>query len=131
MTLPSLPGRRVLVVEDEPLVAMLVQDILTDAGCVVVGPAAHLSEALRLARNGDLDAAVLDVNLSGDTTYPVAELLRDRAIPFVFSTGYGESGIRPDFAGRPTIRKPFDEKVLLARVAGLLEREAEAGSRDG
>lgn len=124
MTPPSLPGSRVLVVEDEPLVAMLIQDILTDAGCEVLGPVATQADALALVGSRPIDLAVLDVNLGGDTTYPVAALLREKAVPFLFSTGYGESGIDPEFADAPRLRKPFEETTLIEGLTRLLGQTA-------
>src|SRR4051794_22900016 len=89
MTDCPLSGRRVLVVEDEMIVAWLLQDMLADLGCAVVGPAARVSQALAMIDAEAIDAAVLDVNLNGQKSYPVADALAARGMPFVFSTGYG------------------------------------------
>ena len=92
MTQP-LTGRRVLVVEDESLVAMLLETILEDMECVPIGPASNVDDGQRLARDTEnLDAALLDVNVAGRQVFPVAEALKERGVPFVFSTGYGEGG---------------------------------------
>src|SRR5512134_2155638 len=80
---------RVLCVEDEALVSMLVEDMLSDLGVEIVGPVATLEEALAYAREADIDAAVLDINVGGLLTYPVAEILQARGVPIIFSTGYG------------------------------------------
>ena len=104
--------RRVLIVEDEMMVAMLVEDILTDLGCELAGLATHLDEAVRLAGEEDIDFAMLDVNLGGKPSYSVAEILKRRGIPFVFATGYGERGLDPAFAGSPTLQKPFQHEDI-------------------
>ena len=109
----ALRGRRVLVIEDESLVAMLLETILEDLGCEVVGPEANIDDGLAAAQAADgLDAALLDVNVAGREVFPVAEALMARSIPFVFSTGYGESGLPPHWRGRPTIQKPFTEAAI-------------------
>ncbi len=112
MTTP-FDGRKVLLVEDESLVAMLLETILEDMGCTPVGPASNIEEGKRLAETEtDLSCALLDVNVSGQTVFAVAEALQKRGIPFVFSTGYGESGLPDEWRGRPTIQKPFTEATV-------------------
>jgi CheY-like chemotaxis protein len=112
MTQP-LNGRRVLVVEDESLVAMLLETILEDMGCTPVGPASNIDDGEAMARDTtDLDAALLDVNVAGRQVFPVAEALRARGVPFVFSTGYGEGGLPDEWRGNPTIQKPFTESAV-------------------
>ena len=118
----ALAGRRILVVEDEVVVAMLIEDILTDWGAVVVGPAARVAHALDLLGQGALDAAILDVNVAGETTFAIAQELARRGVPFAFATGYGADGVPPEFAGRPVLAKPFQEfdlgQVLVRTLAG-------------
>lgn len=116
----NLQGLRVLVVEDEMMVSMLIEDMLGELGCQVVGPAARLDEAMALAREADLDCAVLDVNLGGQPIFPLADLLRERGRPFAFATGYGDAGLRDVDRGTPVLQKPFRE-VDLARVLGELQ----------
>jgi CheY-like chemotaxis protein len=112
MTQP-LNGRRVLVVEDESLVAMLLETILEDMECIPVGPASNIDDGEVLARDTvDLDAALLDVNVAGRQVFPVAEVLKARGVPFVFSTGYGEGGLPEEWRGQPTIQKPFTESAI-------------------
>ncbi|MFN3877484.1 MAG: response regulator [Brevundimonas sp.] len=112
MTQP-LSGRRVLVVEDESLVAMLLETILEDMECIPVGPASNIDDGETLARDtADLDAALLDVNVAGRQVFPVAEVLKARGVPFVFSTGYGEGGLPEEWRGQPTIQKPFTEAAI-------------------
>ena len=108
-----LQGRRVLVIEDESLVAMLLETILDDMGCAVVGPESNIDDGLRSATTeGTLDAALLDVNVAGREVFPVAEALKARGVPFVFSTGYGEAGLPEHWRGHPTIQKPFTESAI-------------------
>jgi CheY-like chemotaxis protein len=115
----KLEGLRVLVVEDEMMVSMLIEDMLQELGCEVVGPASRLDEALALAKEVELDCAVLDVNLGGQPIFPLADLLRERGRPFAFATGYGDAGLRDVDKGSPVLQKPFREGDL-ARVLGEL-----------
>jgi CheY-like chemotaxis protein len=115
----NLGGLRVLVVEDEMMVSMLIEDMLTDLGCTVVGPASRLDEAIDLAGDAAIDCAVLDVNLGGQPIFPLADLLRERGLPFAFATGYGDAGLRDIDHGAPVLQKPFREGDL-ARVLGEL-----------
>jgi CheY-like chemotaxis protein len=112
--------RRVLVVEDEIMIRMLLEDMLADLGYGVAASAGGLDEAIALARESDFDVAILDVNLNGHAVYPVAEVLDQRGVPFVFSTGYGERGLPEAYRNRPTLQKPFQLENLdkaLATVA--------------
>ena len=124
MTQP-LTGRRVLIVEDESLVAMLIETILEDMECVPVGPASTIDEGLALVRDAEgLDAALLDVNVAGQQIFPVAEALKARGVPFVFSTGYGEGGLPDEWRGQPTVQKPFTEAAIrdaLMKAIGVAE----------
>jgi CheY-like chemotaxis protein len=104
----SLVGRRVLVVEDEMMIALLVEDMLAELGCAVVGPAHALDAALELARTElGLDVAVLDVNLGGQPVFAVADALREKGVPAIFSTGYGDAGLREIDRGSQVLQKPF------------------------
>ena len=124
MTTPaSLQGLRVLVVEDEMMVSMLIEDMLSDLGCTVVGPASRLDEAIALANSAELDCAVLDVNLGGQPIFPLADLLREKGAPFAFATGYGDAGLRDVDRGSPVLQKPFREGDL-ALVLGELKTRA-------
>jgi CheY-like chemotaxis protein len=117
-------GRKILVVEDEMMVAMLIEDMLGDLGCETVGPVGRLEEALSMAEQCSVDAAVLDVNLNGRETYPVAEALQRRGIPFIFATGYGAAGLSQRFRDAPTLQKPFQERELARLLAEALEQPA-------
>lgn len=109
----ALGGRRVLVVEDESLVAMLLETILEDMGCTPIGPVSSVDEALStIAGEAHIDAALLDVNVAGVQVFPVAQALKDRGVPFVFSTGYGEGGLPEEWRGQQTIQKPFTESTV-------------------
>ncbi len=109
----ALQGRRVLIIEDESLVAMLLETILEDMGCIVVGPEANIDDGLIAATSeASLDAALLDVNVAGREVFPIAEALRARGVPFVFSTGYGEAGLPEHWRGNPTVQKPFTEGAI-------------------
>jgi CheY-like chemotaxis protein len=115
----KLAGLKVLVVEDEMMVSMLIEDMLSDLGCTVVGPASRLDEAMDLVRDGEMDCAVLDVNLGGQPIFPVADALRAKGRPFAFATGYGDAGLRDVDKGSPVLQKPFREADL-ARILGEL-----------
>lgn len=109
----GLTDSRILIVEDESLVAMLLETILEDMGCQPLGPVATVDEALAFLESGAaLDAALLDVNVAGREVFPVAAMLEARGVPFVFSTGYGEGGLPEAWRGRPTIQKPFTEAAV-------------------
>ena len=106
------PRCRVLVVEDEAMIAMLVEDMVLDFGSEVVGPVANLEDAAELARSAELDAAILDINVGGAVIFPVAEILTERGIPLIFATGYGSKGLPPRVQDSPTLPKPFSYQSL-------------------
>ena len=114
-----LAGRRILIVEDETLVSMVIEEALKDLGCTIVGPVATRDRALALARVEPLDGALLDVNLGGEPVYPVADALSARGIPFAFVTGYGHAGIADRYARMPTLVKPF-QLATVERLLGQL-----------
>jgi CheY-like chemotaxis protein len=119
-----LTDKRVLLVEDEALVAMLVEDMLADEGCTVAAVASRLSDAIAAAQDTsiEMDMAILDVNLAGEPVFPVAEALAARGVPFAFATGYGAGGLPEAWKNRPTLQKPFTAAdigaVLRKIVAG-------------
>ena len=116
-----LQGIRVLVVEDEAAISMLLEDMLLDFGCDVVGPAARLATALEMAGSESFDVAILDVNVAGEPIYPVAEAIASRDLPLVFSTGYGGAGIREPFRDRPVVQKPFSQSDLKRTLIGAIK----------
>lgn len=118
MPLAGQRHTRVLLVEDESLVALLAEDILVEAGYEVV-LCMTLHDALSQAGQAEVEVAVLDINLGGAMSYPVADMLRARGIPFVFATGYGVAGLRDDLKSAPVIQKPYSPATLIGSVAGL------------
>jgi len=115
----GLAGLKALLVEDEAAVALLLEDMLLDLGCEIIASAANLAAACRCAAEAACDFALLDVNLAGQQVFPAAEILQQRGIPFVFSTGYGAAGLPEAFRNRPTLTKPFmieelEQKIRIA-----------------
>jgi PAS domain S-box-containing protein len=127
----ALAGKRVLLVEDEMLVAMMMKDMLTDLGFSVVGPFSRIAEALPVASADDLEAAVLDINLNGELVYPVAEALVTRGVPIVFVTGYGAESIDGRFAEVPVLQKPIERQVLESFFAVNANSSVRAELRHG
>ncbi len=113
-------SRRVLLVEDEVMVAMLLEDLLADMGCTVVAVASQIDAAMTAARTLEYDLAILDVNLDGRETYPVADVVAARNLPSVFVTGYGPAGLRDAYRHLPVLTKPFREADLRKIVASAL-----------
>ena len=111
---PRTSGLRVLLVEDEIMVALLLEEMLAELGHTVVGPVARLERALEMTQREPFDVAILDVNINGSEVYPVAEALAARDIPFAFVTGYGGKGkgLRTSYCDRPTLQKPFRRRDL-------------------
>lgn len=119
-----MSGLRVLVVEDEMVVAMLVEDMVSDLGYEVAGVVSRVEDAMKLVDTGTFDCAVLDVHLNGRVIFPFADALAKRDIPFLFATGYGERGIPPEHAKRPVLQKPFrgeDLKRALLRLGEIAQ----------
>ena len=120
----SLNGKKVFVVEDDGLISIDVTDVLQQAGAIVVGPYAHLAEGLSAAVEKDFDIALLDVNLRGKPSWPIASLIQERGIPVVLATGYSESFRRPaKMAQLPTVSKPYDTKRLLGQLEAALSEK--------
>lgn len=115
----EVSGARVLLVEDEGLVALMLEDMLEELGLKVVASAAQVKKACELATTESFDLALLDVNLAGDFVFPVARILRDRRIPFLFSTGYGGPPLEEEFRNAPTIGKPFSVDQLSEKLRTL------------
>lgn len=122
MRVDNANGWLVLIVEDDPIVGMMLQDMVQQLGCRSIGPAGSVAAALKLL-NGtpSMDAAVLDCNLGCEMVWPVADRLRSHNIPFVFSTGYGEAGVDPRFVGAPVLNKPFAIRMLQRVLMPLLK----------
>jgi two-component SAPR family response regulator len=116
MTTDSLAGRRILVVEDEMVIALEIEETLQALGCAVVGPVSKLDAALRLASEEALDAAFLDVTIRGGYVYPVAERLLARGIPFVLASGYGKWVLPETLRDQPRLTKPFTRQDLEEQI---------------
>jgi CheY-like chemotaxis protein len=119
-TSPGLAGRRVLVVEDESMVTMLLQDFLEDMGCAVVGVASRLKEAMEKIDSLTFDVAILDVNLNGQQTLPVAQALLASGRAVVFATGYAATTVPPEFRAVPILQKPFQQQDLARALRAAL-----------
>ncbi|MBV9200106.1 MAG: response regulator [Alphaproteobacteria bacterium] len=117
----ELKGARVLVVEDEFLVASVIEDMLESAGCVVSGPMPRVADALKAMDHESYDAAILDVNLAGDRVDAVAEALSRRNVPFMFVTGYAAGSLPVGFAERPRLSKPFKLADLLDTLSSIVK----------
>jgi CheY-like chemotaxis protein len=112
---------RILVVEDEYLIRMLLEDMLADLGYAVAEAIGTVAEASKYATAGAFDVAILDVNVDDEEVYPVADILAQRGLPFVFVTGYGEGILPAKYRSRPTLQKPFQAEQLKSMLAGLLK----------
>jgi DNA-binding response OmpR family regulator len=124
ITMPQdTTGYRVLLVEDEVMIAMLVEDMLEVLGHDLAAVATRLEEALALTRSEVFDLAILDLNLGSALTYPVADVLRDKGVPFIFATGYGSGGLKEAYADLPTLQKPFNQEALGHAITAALRRK--------
>lgn len=112
---------RVLIVEDEMLVSMMLEDMLEELGYKPMGPVGQLETALEIAREAAFEAVILDVNLNGQASFPVADVLRRRGIPFLFATGYGSAILPTAFHNIPVLQKPLQRRELKRLLAALLE----------
>jgi len=115
----ELTGRRILVVEDSPVVAPFTADILAELGCEVIGPAPNLAAARELAENEDFDAAIVDVHIRGERVFGLCEILDAKTVPFVFTSGYADWQMPDKWEDRPRLQKPYtlgDVQRILARL---------------
>lgn len=122
MTDGLLAGRRILVVEDEMLILLKIEDMLADLGCQSVSAAANVDEALALIEAQIFDVALVDVNLDGSKSYPVADALAARGVPFLLSTGYSGESLDEGYRGLPVLGKPYRDVDLAERLSQLLRR---------
>ena len=113
---------RVFVVEDEPLIAMIVEDALLASGCEMVGPFAQLGEALEAAHRGDFDCAILDLNIRGGFSYSVAILLAERGCPILLATGYRTGSLPASLAQVAQLAKPYSSEQLKQEIRKLCDR---------
>jgi CheY-like chemotaxis protein len=118
---PAPSSKRVLVVEDELMIRMLLEDMLSELGYTVTAQAGRIDEALHAAKTADFDLAILDLNLEGEPVLAVAEALVARGTPFVFATGYGERGLPEAYRNRPTLKKPFQLEGLKQMLQSALD----------
>jgi DNA-binding response OmpR family regulator len=125
----SLAGTRVLLVEDEAMVAMLLEDVLEELGCEVVGPVGRIDAAKTAIEAERFDCALLDINLRGQEVYPLIELLDRRSVPFGFVTGYGASGVVKEFKQRPVLQKPFTTRELETVLTSMTRRRRSTRAR--
>jgi CheY-like chemotaxis protein len=116
-----LAGQRALVIEDEGLVSVLIEDILLDSGCAIAGTASSLADALNKVETLAFDFAIVDVNLNGLQSAPVAEALVERGVPFVLATGYGATGLSESYPDVPTLQKPFLGHQLEQALCAMLK----------
>jgi CheY-like chemotaxis protein len=114
-----MTSKRILVVEDEYLIRMLLEDMLTDIGYTIAAAVGTIAEASKVAASEKFDLAILDVNVDGTEIYPVADILMERQVPFVFVTGYGERSLPEPYRNRPTLQKPFQADDLKKKLAAL------------
>jgi FOG: CheY-like receiver len=118
----SLSGLQILIVEDEGAIALLLEDMLMDLGCEIAGTAARVSKAMELINGtAKIDIALLDLNIAGESAYPLAEELMRKSIRFLFSTGYGDVGLKNEFSHAPVLQKPFTQRDLKARLLELVK----------
>lgn len=119
-----LTGLHLLVVEDEAMVALMIEDILADLGCTAVEVAGTVAQGLAILQDPKppLDGAILDVNIGGEKVYPVAEALAAKGVPFIFATGYGIAGISEAFSHVPALAKPYEPRSLERLLASTLNR---------
>ena len=113
---------RLLLVEDEALIALMLEDMVEGFGCAVTGVAPRVALGISMAESGDFDLAILDVNVAGENVEPVAERLASRGVPFVFATGYGDGRFNLAGFDAPVIRKPYDVTQVAAALAEVTGR---------
>lgn len=117
-------GLQILIVEDESMVAMMIEDMLEDLGHKVIATSGRMPDASKLVSDASADLAILDVNLNGEETYPLADSLAARRIPFIFATGYGNSGIKAEWSGVPVLQKPFQSRELAEAINRAVQRRS-------
>lgn len=119
----NFEARRVLIVEDEPILAMNIEDMLTELGHLVVATATRVDKALTFAEGSEFNFAVLDINLAGSNTFQVAAILRKRGIPYIFTSGYGRDGLVDGYRGDHLLTKPFGPSELKHMIAQALSSD--------
>ena len=118
---PGLTGRRILLVEDSPVVAPFTADVLADLGCEVVGPAPNMAAGRELIDAGGFDAALMDVHIRGERVFPLCEMLEAKGVPFVFTSGYADWQIPEKWQDRPRLQKPYTYEQIEQALKDLLD----------
>lgn len=132
---PALEGRRILLVEDSPVVAPFTADALGELGCIVVGPAPNMAAARELAEGGEFDGALIDVHIRGERAFPICEILQARNVPFIFTSGYADWQMPEKWQDRPRLQKPYTVDHVQRALEALFakpsagERKADADAR--
>jgi CheY-like chemotaxis protein len=126
----GMAGRSILIVEDEMLLAMDIEEMVRSAGCSVIGPVGTVAEAVRKLRDSKPDGAILDVSLSGELVFPIADALQEAGIPFMIVTGYARDQVPERHRTRPFLQKPYKATVLIDMLGRLLG-SAGASPRSG
>jgi CheY-like chemotaxis protein len=122
---PGLDGRRILVIEDSPVVAPFTVDVLGDLGCLVVGPAPNMAAARELLDGEDFDAAILDVHIRGERVFPLCDLLVAKGVPFVLTSGYADWQMPEKWQDRPRLQKPYTIGQVEEALNALLDGKGE------
>jgi CheY-like chemotaxis protein len=115
-----MPNARLLIVEDEYLIRLLLEDMLVEFGCTIAAVASNLEDGKQAAQTAQIDLAILDVNIDGEQVFPIADILRGRKLPFIFITGYGARGLPDHYRDSPTLQKPFQMQDLEATLTRVL-----------
>jgi CheY-like chemotaxis protein len=115
-----MPNARLLIVEDEYLIRLLLEDMLVEFGCTIAAVASNLEDGKQAAQTAQIDLAILDVNIDGEQVFPIADILRGRKLPFIFITGYGARGLPDSYRDSPTLQKPFQMQDLEATLTRVL-----------
>ena len=126
MRVRTIKAQRILIVEDEMLIAMNLEDMLIELGHKVVAMAAQFSNATALAATEEIDLAILDLNIGGSLSFPVADILRRRNIPFMFASGYGSQGLTEHYRKEYVLAKPYDLKRLEHAISSVTESELQS-----
>ena len=123
-TAGDLRNRRVLIVEDSPVIAEDTEQMLRDLGCFVVGPATTMADARLLSEKEQMDAAIVDINIRGDKAFSVLRILEERRVPFILTSGYADWTLPPEWQERPRVHKPYSPHSLRDRLIELLDDNA-------
>jgi len=118
---PDLNGRRILVVEDSPVIGPFTADLLGELGCEVLGPAPNMAAARELVEAGEFDAALIDIHIRGERVFPLCEMLEAQDVPFVFTSGYADRQMPEKWEDRPRVQKPYTLEQIEKALSALFE----------